>query len=200
VSQQPGSSESLERQIEGIVSIVLTQMTRRGFAPDDDPTLAPEFRCPHDGSSRTAKIRALLDSRPRGTFRWDGKTITFIGGDERLSRLDPGPKPSDLTVVYYLGLGTALVGSLILGLASTLKSPVGWVIIGLGFWISVVSRFRDRDLESRLADWRKKTAKADTHWLCDPCGEDFLPEANDHGDGIQTPPLPENVQSFQGPS
>lgn len=199
MSQHPISSDSIERLLEVILPIVMTKTMGKGVAPADDPTLAPEYRCPHDGSSRTAKIRALLDSRPRGTFQWDGKTITFNGGDERLSRLDPGPMPSDLTAVYYLGLGTALVGSLILGLASTLKSPMGWVFIGLGFWITVVSWFRDRNLESRLAAWREKTAKADTHWLCHPCGEEFLPETKDKGDGIPTPP-PENVQSFQGRS
>lgn len=200
MSQQPGSSDSIERLLEAIIPAVMAKLMLNGFAQEDDRTLAPEFCCPHDGSSRTAKIRALLDSRPRGTFQWDGKTITFIGGDERLSRLDPGPKPIDLTFVYYLGLGTVLMGSLILGLASTLKSPIGWVIVGLGFWMVVLSWFRDRDLETRLTAWRNKTAKADTHWLCIPCGAEFLPEEQVKGDGIPAPSLPENVQSFQGQS
>lgn len=200
MSQQPDSSESLERLIERIVSTVITLMARRGFAQAEDPTLAPEYRCPKDGSSRTAKIRALLDSRPKGTFHLDGKTISFTGGDERLNRFDPGPKPGDLTNAYYLGLGIALVGCLVLGFASTLMSPVGFTIIALGLWMAVLSWFRDRDLESRLDVWRKKAAFADTHWLCDPCGHEFLPEEKAEGGTSPDPPLSENVQSFQGRS
>lgn len=200
MSQQPRSSDSIERQLEVIIPAVMAKLMLNGFAQEDDRTLAPEFCCPHDGSSRTAKIRALLDSRPRGTFQWDGKTVTFIGGDERLSRLDPGPEPRDLSFIYYIGLGTALVGSLILGFANTLMSPAGWAIIGLGSWIVVLSWFRDRDLETRLDTWRKKTAIADTRWLCIPCGTDFLPEGKVIGEEIQTPSLPENVRSFQGRS
>lgn len=172
MSHQPIDSDLLSQ----LVSSVLLLLKKEGFTSSDDPTLKPEFCCPFDGSSRTAKISELLASRPRGTIRLEGKTISFVGGDERLDRLDPGPEPGDLDIAYYFGVSLVVLGGLISVIASSPRDRFGWICCFLGVWTMFFSWYRDRDLDARHATWREKRDQANTHWLCDPCGEIFRPE------------------------
>jgi len=180
MSQLPFGPESIEQ----VVALIIGLFKRQGFLSNEDPTLAHGFRCPKDGSSRTSKISELLASRPRGTFRWEGKSVSFVGGDERLDGLDPGPEPGDMRGVIYLGSIVGLVGCLI---AVGTNSPIngfGWGIAGFGGLAALLARQWDRDLNGRHAAWKEKRDRADTHWLCDPCGHVFLPKGTREGNTV----------------
>jgi hypothetical protein len=144
----------------------------------DDPTLAPEYRCPNDGSSRTYKISALLALRPRGTVSGGGRTISYRGGSQAIDLLDPGSEPRSHRPFLYLGWILIGVGTLSTLLPVKLFGCLAPALIALGVGVAVVAWIADWGLGSRHAVWKGKADKAQTHWWCEACHGIFLPESN----------------------
>jgi hypothetical protein len=114
------SSTPIDPQIvKQILDSLIVLFQQLGGSTKGDPTLADEFRCPDDRSSRTWKISEQLASRPRGHFSIDGKRASFIGGNTRLDELDPGREPRSSNHIFYFGIVVIAIGLLILLTAPT---------------------------------------------------------------------------------
>lgn len=171
------SSDAVDpRVIQQILEGLLDLFNKLGMSSKGDPTLAEEFRCPNDGSSRTWKLSEQLASRPRGHFLIDGKRTSFVGGNPRLDELDPGSEPQSQHQFFVLGAVLALAGAVVAVLAPSPSGCYGWMMILLGVVAMLFSWYADRDLETRHSTWAVKKQVADTHWRCEACGCVFLPE------------------------
>jgi len=171
------SSDAVDpRVIQQILEGLLDLFSKLGMSTKGDPTLAEEFRCPNDGSSRTWKLSEQLASRPRGHFYIDGKRTSFVGGNSRLDELDPGSEPHSQHQFFVLGAVLALAGAVVAVLAPSPSGCYGWMMILLGAVAMLFTWYADHDLETRHASWAVKKQVADTHWRCEACGCVFLPE------------------------
>ncbi len=164
------------RVIQQILEALLDLFNKLGMSTKGDPTLAEEFRCPNDGSSRTWKLSEQLASRPRGHFFIDGKRTSFVGGNPRLDELDPGSEPQSQHQFFVLGAVLVLAGALVAVFAPSSSGCFGWMMILLGVVAMLFSWYADHDLETRHATWTDKKHVAETHWRCEACGYVFLPE------------------------
>lgn len=171
------SDRFTHRELEQFASMLKPLLD--GLLPGmkDDPTLAPEFRCPNDGSSRTCKISALLALRPQGTVSGGGRTILYRGGSQAIDILDPGSEPRSHRPFLYLGWILVGVGVLSTLLPMKLLGCLGLAPIALGVGVVTVAWVADWDLESRHAVWKEKVGEAQTHWWCEACHGTFLPES-----------------------
>ncbi len=178
--------------IDKLVSSLLAAFDRLSAHTTGDPTLAPEFRCPIDNSSRTAKISELLASRPRGSVLMNGKSASFVGGSAGLDELDPGPMPRNRTAFFVFGLCVLLAGCLIALFGASPMRSTGGLLILMGGVTAGAAWHSDLDLPIRYSAWKNKEATADTHWRCEACGKVFLPEAKPDGilEGTETPEVP----------
>jgi hypothetical protein len=182
------------RVIQQILEGLLDLFNKLGMSTKGDPTLAEEFRCPNDGSSRTWKLSEQLASRPRGHFFIDGKRTSFVGGNPRLDELDPGSEPQSQHQFFVLGAVLTLAGALIAILAPSASGCYGWTMILLGAIAMLFTWYADHDLVTRHATWTEKKHVADTHWRCEACGCVFLPE--ERKDLHQATPI-ENVSAVE---
>lgn len=182
------SSDAVDpRVIQQILEALLDLFNKLGMSTKGDPTLAEEFRCPNDGSSRTWKLSEQLASRPHGHLFINGKRTSFVGGNPRMDELDPGPKPQSQHLFFVLGVVMALTGAVVAVLAPSPSGCYGWMMIFLGMVAMLFSWYADRDLETRLSTWAEKKEVAETYWRCEACGCVFLPE--ERKDLHQTSPV-----------
>lgn len=171
------SSDTVDpRVIQQILEGLLDLFNKLGMSIKGDPTLAEEFRCPNDGSSRTWKISEQLASRPRGHFLIDGKRTSFVGGNPRLDELDPGSEPQSQHQFFVLGAVLVLAGTVVVVFAPSPSGCYAWMMILLGAVAMLFTWYADHDLETRHATWAEKKLVAETHWRCEACGCVFLPE------------------------
>ena len=164
------SEQDIERILPNLARLIESALAHTR----EDATLAPEFRCPYDGSSRTFKISAAIASRPRARAVCGDKIITLDVGNPAVDALVSGPEPQRMDIQFFGGLGVVLLG----GLSALLfhLGCAGLLVMGLGLLGAGRALFLDHDFEARHQTWEKRSAEAETHWWCEACHETFLPE------------------------
>lgn len=171
------SNRALVQDLERLMAAIRPMIEGVITGLKEDPTLAPEFRCPKDGSSRTFKISALLAARPRGTASSGGTTISFSGGSSAVDSLDPGPEPQRQGVFLKIGTVVAFAGAAFGIFGPAPLGCGGAVLFALGCVAAVGAWYADGTFEERHDRWKKKREIAQTHWWCEACHEVFLPES-----------------------
>ena len=181
------SGRSSDQDLERLFAVIKPMFEALLANLKEDPTLAPEFRCPKDSSSRTYKISALLAARPRGTASSGGTTISYSGSSPAVDSLDPGPEPREQGLLFKAGIFVAIAGIAFGVLGPAPSGCVGTLVFIVGCVTGGRAWYMDSTFMERHAAWKKKYEVAQTHWWCEACHEVFQPESKTDAESSLSP-------------